>query len=650
MKKKIKIALTVLGALVIAGIIVFFLSKDWMVGKAINKVQRKLKDKYGLVLIFGSYELEGWNKLVVNKVICLTPKKDTLAFMDNASVEVKMLPVLTGKIHLREMQAQNGMMNLSYIRQIKKPKTESKKDTITKFSKIKRYINYFEELTDALPSKLKIENISIAYKDSSEDLEGKINTLVYEDENASAQIALTLNGAVQNWKVNGTFDKRNKKTKLTVQSAELAFININKIRKKAKGDIGFKKILFELENFDNDNKEIKMQGRLSGENVLFYSEPVSSDTVVVDYGSLDYNTIINEEKIQLDSNSKLTLNQISGFIGGTYGFSSPQQISLGLKMPRYPVQNFLNSLPKGTFNKVKTMKIDGEIAYSLRAFRQKAEEDSIYFDSDLDGFNLKILDYGDAELNKLNSAFSYKPYNSSRRIIVGPENPSFVPIDEISDYLKESVNISEDGYFYSHKGFNEDAFVKSILDNLKAGRFRRGGSTISMQLVKNVFLSHEKAIDRKMEEAFMVWLIENLRLSSKKRMYEVYLNIIEWGPGIYGVGEASSFYFNKHPSQLNLSESIFLALIVPSPRSFKYKFDEQGNLKEYISGYYKLIGSKLLRRGKITEGQRDSLVANVNLTGPARDMLNIKMDTDAPEEEEPEQEKKWWQKILDKVF
>jgi hypothetical protein len=456
---------------------------------------------------------------------------------------------------------------------------------------------------------------------------------------------------VQQWQVSGTFEKRNKKTKLTIQSPELAFININKVRKKAKGDIGFKKAFIELESFDNDDNEVKLQGKLSGENVLLYSDPVSNDTIVVDYGSLNYITVINEEQIRLDSNSTVTLNKISGNMGASYGLKVPQQLSLSLKMPQEPAQEFLNSMPRGTFDKVRTMKIDGNIAYSLHAFQQKGENDSIYFDSDLDGFNLKIRDYGEAELNKLNSAFSYKPFNSNRRIIVGPENPSFVPIDEISDYLKESVNISEDGYFYSHKGFNEDAFVKSIVENLKAGRFRRGGSTISMQLVKNVFLSHEKAIDRKMEEAFMVWLIENLRLSSKRRMYEVYLNIIEWGPGIYGVGEASRFYFNKHPSQLNLSESIFLALIVPSPRSFKYKFDDQGNLKEYISGYYKLIASKLLRRGKITEGQRDSLVANVELTGPARDMLNIKMDTDTPEEEEePEQERKWWQKILDKVF
>ena len=81
-----------------------------------------------------------------------------------------------------------------------------------------------------------------------------------------------------------------------------------------------------------------------------------------------------------------------------------------------------------------------------------------------------------------------------------------------------------------------------------------------MQLVKNVFLSRKKTIARKAEEALIVWLIENNNLTSKERMFEVYLNIIELGPGIYGVGEASRFYFNKKPAELTLSESIFGAI------------------------------------------------------------------------------------------
>src|SRR6185436_18879584 len=113
---------------------------------------------------------------------------------------------------------------------------------------------------------------------------------------------------------------------------------------------------------------------------------------------------------------------------------------------------------------------------------------------------------------------------------------------------------------------------KSIAQNYKAGKFVRGGSTITMQLVKNVFLSRNKTVARKAEEALIVWLIESNRLVSKERMFEIYLNIVELGPNIYGVNEASRFYFNKKVSELTMSESIFLASLLPRPKWFKYCF------------------------------------------------------------------------------
>src|ERR1041384_6240758 len=89
---------------------------------------------------------------------------------------------------------------------------------------------------------------------------------------------------------------------------------------------------------------------------------------------------------------------------------------------------------------------------------------------------------------------------------------------KISPYLRNAILTSEDGSFFFHNGFNEDAFRKSIAANYKAGKFVRGGSTITMQLVKNVFLTRHKTVARKVEEAFLVWLIENNNLCTKERM------------------------------------------------------------------------------------------------------------------------------------
>ena len=101
-----------------------------------------------------------------------------------------------------------------------------------------------------------------------------------------------------------------------------------------------------------------------------------------------------------------------------------------------------------------------------------------------------------------------------------------------------------------------------------------------MQLVKNVFLNRNKNIARKLEEALIVWLIETNRLTSKARMFEVYLNIAEWGPMVYGIREAADFYFSKRPSQLTLEECIYLASIIPKPKHFMTSFTNSGQLRE----------------------------------------------------------------------
>ena len=215
--------------------------------------------------------------------------------------------------------------------------------------------------------------------------------------------------------------------------------------------------------------------------------------------------------------------------------------------------------------------------------------------------------------------------------------PDFRPISKIPAFLQSSVLTSEDPSFFQHRGFLEDAFRESIVTDIKEKRFARGGSTISMQLVKNVFLSRQKTIARKLEEALLVWLIENQNLVTKERMFEVYLNIIEWGPLIYGANEASRFYFRKDVSRLTLAESIFLASIIPRPKWFKYSFDETGHLRESQVGYFKLLSEKMVTRGLITQHDYDRFIPDVELKGPAKLMLkkndSIPADSTIYEEE-----------------
>jgi membrane peptidoglycan carboxypeptidase len=160
---------------------------------------------------------------------------------------------------------------------------------------------------------------------------------------------------------------------------------------------------------------------------------------------------------------------------------------------------------------------------------------------------------------------------------------------------------AEDPSFYTNHGFVEESIRKSLATDFKDKKFKRGGSTISMQLVKNAFLSREKTLARKIEEILIVWMIENNQIMTKDRMLEVYFNIIEWGHNIYGIGEASRYYFGKTPAQLTLGESIYLASIVPHPKSGLYSFLPDGSLRPYLVNYFNLIGKLMAGKGQTAQ-------------------------------------------------
>ena len=238
--------------------------------------------------------------------------------------------------------------------------------------------------------------------------------------------------------------------------------------------------------------------------------------------------------------------------------------------------------------------------------------------------DFRIIEYGATSLSKMSEEFVYTAYENGipvKTFPVGPSWEHFTPLDSISPLLRMSVMQSEDGAFFYHKGFLPDAMREALIYDLQVERFARGGSTITMQLVKNVFLNRNKNFARKLEEALIVWLIETERLTSKERMYEVYLNIAEWGPLVYGIQEASAYYFGKRPSQLTTEESIFLASIIPKPKHFRSSFAENGRLKENMEGYYKLIAGRLAKKGLISEIEADSIRPDIQVTGDALNSL-----------------------------
>jgi len=142
----------------------------------------------------------------------------------------------------------------------------------------------------------------------------------------------------------------------------------------------------------------------------------------------------------------------------------------------------------------------------------------------------------------------------------------WMPLEKISPYLVQAVVISEDDKFWSHKGFDFKAIKTALEKDIKERTWRYGGSTITQQLAKNLFLSPSRNPVRKLREVILSWRLE--RILSKKRILELYLNVVEWGNGIFGAEAASRHFYGKPASELNPQEAAHLAVVLPSPRRY----------------------------------------------------------------------------------
>lgn len=179
----------------------------------------------------------------------------------------------------------------------------------------------------------------------------------------------------------------------------------------------------------------------------------------------------------------------------------------------------------------------------------------------------------------------------------------WIKLSKVSPYLIKAVLISEDDKFWKHEGFDYDAIKKAIEKDIKAKKFKVGGSTISQQVTKNLYLSPSKNPIRKLIEFILTWRLE--RTLTKKRILEIYLNIAEWGDkGIFGIEMAAQHYYGKHAYDLNPEESARLAAVLPNPRIY----NPLSNSK-YVINRSNLIYSIMLKRGIIAP-EYDNIITN----------------------------------------
>jgi monofunctional glycosyltransferase len=181
--------------------------------------------------------------------------------------------------------------------------------------------------------------------------------------------------------------------------------------------------------------------------------------------------------------------------------------------------------------------------------------------------------------------------DAGKKIVI---NQKWAPFGRISPYLVKAVILAEDDKFWNHEGFDFKAIREAIEKDIEAGGFKIGGSTISQQLAKNLFLTPSKNPVRKLKEAILTWRLE--RALSKRRIIELYLNIVEWGNGIFGVEAASKHYFGKSAADLTPKEAARLAAVLPNP----IKFNPASNSR-FVVKRSALIYRLMVKRGIVVE-------------------------------------------------
>ncbi len=197
------------------------------------------------------------------------------------------------------------------------------------------------------------------------------------------------------------------------------------------------------------------------------------------------------------------------------------------------------------------------------------------------------------------------------RVIVRPDasgagtaapDPSYdyVRLDDMSPWVPAAVLTAEDGDFFFYPGVNPVTLKRAIAQNLQAGEILYGASTITMQLAKMLFLDEKRVFARKLQEVFLVYLMENHVIVPKDRILEIYLNIAEFGPGVYGISDAASYYFDQHPRDLGVGEAVWLASILPAPTSY-HRYYDAGAISPGWFERMKSYMETMLVRGRISE-------------------------------------------------
>ncbi len=494
-------------------------------------------------------------------------------------------------------------------------------DELVQTRRVSRIIKAFIGVSTA---EIEVKNLLIKF--SKDEYTLRIETPIFLSEKGlfKSTLSITENNHSQILSINGNAIKASNYIDVSIRGSEIGKVKLPLIENMYDLKCQFDSLQFALKGNELYTDSISLTVSSGVFGLETDHRHLSDKTVIVDKASFKLGFGFSNQYITIDSLSYFNLNSFKLPISIVLTNKRKPRAIVKSENRRFLASSLFESLPRGLFNTLQGIRVKGEMEFGLFVDLDLANPDSLKFDINLNPHNFGINAFGSENFYALNDTFTYVAYENGiaiRHIAIDSTRKSFARLHSISPNLMNAIVTSEDGGFFFHKGFDFDGIRYAMVQNLTTKRFARGGSTITQQLVKNVYLSRSKNIMRKAEEALIVWLIETQRLVTKRRILEIYFNIIEWGPNVYGVNEACRFYFDKLPSDLTLNEALFLTSVVPRPKSIHSSVDAEGYLTPFLFENHLRIARIMLQRQMISQEEFDILAPKLHLSQAASEYL-----------------------------
>lgn len=259
--------------------------------------------------------------------------------------------------------------------------------------------------------------------------------------------------------------------------------------------------------------------------------------------------------------------------------------TLDAEVPESSCADALASVPASLRQPLDGMLLSGQIAARAHVAFDRGFEEPTELDINIDNRCRVEREPTHADAAGLLGRYTHKYPGGARIMALG--GADYVPLTQVPAHVVYAFLAAEDARFFQHNGFDLDQIRRSFEINVVKNRVERGGSTISQQLAKNLFLTPERTIGRKLAEAVLTWRIESR--VPKSRMFELYVNLVQLGENIYGIGPAAWHWFGKRPFELTVAEAAFIASLAPAPATSDRRVHERGSMDAETERRYRAV-------------------------------------------------------------